>query len=162
LGALYALMTAILTGRAELYVHQMHLRQTRKEILNLLWVFGRYGEAEAEGTPLAISSETHWARADFRSVVRKRDNTLHTTTTRAIERLADFGVRVEHVPVARKAWRLTMSFDEEAGGPAAMGALQRYVAGLLDAYGEPEYAGSSRYKGQAYERFSRADMRVLC
>ncbi|MFQ5911519.1 MAG: hypothetical protein ACE5IJ_12495, partial [Thermoplasmata archaeon] len=74
--------------------------------------------------------------------------------------LQRYGVRFEHIPV-KKEYRLEISFYKRAGGVAAQTALRRYVTTLVERHGEPEYAGASRFKGEAYAQFSKADMRVL-
>jgi hypothetical protein len=48
-----------------------------------------------------------------------------------------------------------------AGGVPVLQALKHYVTALVDTFGEPDYAGRARYKGEAYVRFSKADMGVL-
>jgi hypothetical protein len=159
--SLYDLLIAILTGRAEPYVRQIRLHQRRKELLNLLWVFGRYGQPSEDGAGLVIDGRVHGARKAFSNVVRKRDNSLHTSTRTAVQLLGDFGVTIEHLPLTRKAWLLEMALDDQAGGQEVLTALCDYVGALIEAHGEPKYAGSSRYRGEAYYRFSRADMTDL-
>jgi hypothetical protein len=156
--ALHGLMADMLTGRGDLRVQQVMMQKRRKELLNLFWVFGRHGELDEKGTWLVIDGRIHGSRKDFANIVRKRDNTLHTSTAEGVELLRNFGVRVEHAPLTKKTWRLRLSLDDGAGGVAAMRALQGYVGSLIDGFGEPEYAGSSRYKGEAFARFCRADM----
>jgi hypothetical protein len=48
-----------------------------------------------------------------------------------------------------------------AGGVPILQALKHYVTALVDTFGETDYAGRARYKGEAYVRFSKADMGVL-
>ena len=55
-------------------------------------------------------------------------------------------------------WLFKLSFAKCAGGQTALEALKRCVAGLVAQYGEPTYAGSCCYKGEAYARFARADI----
>jgi hypothetical protein len=52
-------------------------------------------------------------------------------------------------------WLFKLSFDERTGGQTVLEALKRYVAGLVEQHGEPTYAGSCRYKGEAYARFAK-------
>lgn len=158
LRAVYELLAHILTGQATLYVRQIRLQQRRRELLNWLWVFGCFGEFQEAEFQLVIDGRLHGARKGFLPIVRKRDNTLHTTARLARELLWELGATIEHTPLTRKAWLLTMSLSATAGGAEALQALCRYVQGLVDAYGEPKYVGSSRYAGEAFERFSKADM----
>jgi hypothetical protein len=141
-------------------VRQMLLRKKRPSLLNLLWVFGRYGELQDGEEPhLLIDGNTSDSPKPFTNIVRKRDNTFHGGSTICVELLRDFGVEVEHVALSRKDWLLKMSVEDRAGGDALMKMLMCYAHKLVESYGEPEYAGSARYKGEAYARFSKADMR---
>jgi hypothetical protein len=74
--------------------------------------------------------------------------------------LEDLGARWEFASL-RDGWLFKLSFDERAGGQPALEALKCYVARLVEQHGEPTHAGSSRYKGEAYSRFARADMAGL-
>jgi hypothetical protein len=162
--ALHGLLERVLSGRAELYVRQVRLQQRRREILNLLWLFGRYGQLAEDGSQLVIDGRAQAARKGISQasiVVRKRDNTLHGSAALAAQLLQDLGVTVSHVPLARNAWRLTAVCEDRAGGTPALEALGRYVQRLVERHGEPKYIGSSRYRGEAYERFSTADMSDL-
>lgn len=156
--ALHGLMASVLTGRTGLRVQQVILHKRRKEILNLFWVFGQYGVLDETRRWLVIDGTTYGSRKAFTGIVRKRDNTLGASTADGVGLLQGFGVRVEHVPLTRKTWQLKLSLDRSAGGVTAMRALQGYVASLIDSFGEPEYVGSSRYKGEAFAKFSRAEM----
>jgi hypothetical protein len=79
----------------------------------------------------------------------------------SVELLNDFGVTIQHIPLTKKTWQLTMLIEEDVGGVAILKALKHYCERLLEAYGEPTYAGSNRYKGEAFERFSKLDMQIL-
>lgn len=159
--ALHKMLTRILSGQADLYVRQIRLQQRRRDLLKLLWLFGRHGQPAEDPVRLVIDSRKHGAQKEFSSIVRKRDNTLHGGAALAVELLQVQGIAVEHLPLARNAWRLEATFDDKAGGALAMAALGRYTQQLVEAHGEPKYAGRSRYLGEAYERFSRADMSDL-
>jgi hypothetical protein len=160
--ALYDLLAGILTGRAEIFVEQATLRKQRHSILYYLWLFGRYGRFPEENpTILAIDSDPHGPSKEFTNAVRKRDNALHSAARVSVRLLQDFGVTLEHVPMGKRDWLLKMSVVEEAGGVHTMEALQAYTAALVEEYGEPTYRGASRYKGDAYTHWSRADLRVV-
>lgn len=160
--ALHRLLADILSARAELYVQQMVLKKRRPVIWNLLWVFGRHGKlVDGDDPHLVIESETLGSLPEFKNIVRKRDNALHGSAAIAAELLHDFGVKIDHIPSTSKDWLLRMTFDDPAGGAAGLRALKRYVTRLIERHGAPTYAGSSRYKGEAFSRFSKADMRPL-
>lgn len=161
LRALHKLMESVLRARAVLYVEQMVLKKHRHELLNLFWAFGRYGDFAPDSAQLVIDGGKYGSQPTFKNIVRKRDNTLHSGLARSAELLQGLGVRVEHVPLTKQSWMLRMGFDEAAGGVAGLRALKRFAAELVEMHGEPIYAGNSRYKGEAYARFSKADMRGL-
>lgn len=147
--ALYRLLAAIRSAPAETYARQALIRRRMQHMLKIMWAFGRFGEfAEEGGSHLVIDGKTCGARAEFKSIVRKRDNALHGTAAQCFGILREHGVRGEHVPLG-KGWLLKMSFDDEAGGAPALKALKSYAA-KLEEYGE-----------EAFKRFSKADMRVL-
>jgi len=161
LRAVYDLLTAILQGRAEVYARQLALKLSRKSLLAMLWIFGAHGETSGDGAHLVIARNVRDQEPDFSTFVRKRDNVLHSTAVASIALLANLGANVEHIPQPSKAWLLRLSLQSAAGGPPALRALQRYTAALIEEDGRPDYAGSSGYKGEAFQRFSRADMRVM-
>jgi hypothetical protein len=159
---LHRLMARILGGRSELYVRQVLLRKRRHTILNILWAFGRYGQIrEMNGDQLIINSADHDEPGVLANIVRKCDNALHGGAALSARLLADFGLAMQHTALNKRDWRLTLSLEEEAGGREAMKALRCYTASLVAQYGEPVYRGGSRFKGDAYSRFSQADMRGL-
>jgi hypothetical protein len=157
LRSLHGVFVNVLTAPAETYAKQIIIKRLRKTLLNTLWIFARFGELK--NRELVVDGSAHGRRDDLRNIVRRTDNTLHASTTAAARILEDYGVRFKHVPV--KKYALKMSFDKSAGGIEGLKALRRYGAALIEKYGEPEYAGASRFKGEAYAQFSKADMRVL-
>lgn len=161
LEALHGLMSDILTGKADLCVKQMELKKRRKEILNLLWAFGCYGELSADGSQLAIASQDCGSQPTFINIVRKKDNTLHISVATSVSLLADFGIIIKHEPLSKKEWLLTMAMSDQVNGRSRLEALKSYVTHLIKIFGEPEYAGSSKYKGEAYDRFRRLDMQAM-
>jgi hypothetical protein len=136
------------------YAEQAILTERRRNLVRLVWAFGRYGEpAEEDGTSLVLDAETYLAQK-IESEYAKLQGYMET--------LAEHSVHCEHFPLVeegwrtprgslrRKGWLLSMSFGDEVGGVAALEALRRYATRLDERYG----------KG-AFRRFSRADMRVL-
>jgi hypothetical protein len=145
LEAIYDLMSDVLSGKTDLYVKQMLLKKRRSEILNLFWAFGRYGELSADGSQLAIASQDCGSQPTFINIVRKKDNTLHTSVATCASLLAE----------------LAMSLNDQVDGRYRLGALKSYVTHLIEIFGEPEYAGRSSYKGEAYDNFKRVNMQVM-
>ena len=156
--ALHGLFVKVLSAPADILARQIIIKRARKNFLNLLWVFGRFSELKKG--QLVVDGGVHGSRDDLRNIVRKRDNTLHVPMRLAARILQNWGVHFEHVPV-KKEYLLKMSFDKSAGGVDAMKALRRYTTTLVEKHGEPKYAGASRFKGDAYAQFSKADMRVM-
>jgi hypothetical protein len=136
------------------YAAQARLQRVRRDLLKMLWAFGLSGERDDEGgARLVIDGKTYL------------EQKIHSGRDRAeeyFEALANFSVRCELVPepdarwltptgaLRKQGWSMTLSFDDEAGGEAALKGLQRYAVALDEAYGK-----------QAFRRFARADMRVL-
>lgn len=160
--SIHHLLATFISAPAETYAQQEALRRRRSNILLILWVFGHLGElVTRQGTQLVIDSVDCGPRPDCSSVIRKRDNTLHIAARQSIAEMANYGAHVSHTPIGPEHWFLSMSFDRRAGGSRAIKALKRYVTALVREYGEPLYSGSSRYKGKAFELFSRVDMNIL-
>jgi hypothetical protein len=160
--SVHHLLATLISAPTETYAQQEILKRGRNNILLILWVFGHLGElATKQGTLLVIDSIDCGDRSECDSVIRKHDNSLQIAARQSVAVLAGFGVQVNHTPIGPDHWILSMSFDRRAGGSRAVKALKRYVAVLISEYGEPVYSGASRYKGKAFQLFSRADMRVL-
>lgn len=159
--ALYQLMVDVLTGRTDRYVRQVMLKKRQPLILTLLWVFGRYGDLTTDDSQLVIDGAAHGSLADFDAIVRERDNALHGAAAVSVGLLQDLNVRVEHEPLTKKTWRLRMLVADDAQGSCILEALKDYTSTLVEAHGEPVYAGSGRYRGEAFACFSKADMQCL-
>jgi hypothetical protein len=160
LKSLHNLLSKIITAQAATYARQVIVRKRKDLLLSILWIFGLYGGLKRmTGTTLVISSKKD-APGDANLIVRKKDCALHIYAVQSFGILKSYGVRAEHNS-KKKEWELTLRFNKKAGGPVALRALQRYVRGLVKKHGRPKYAGSSRYKGKAFELFSKADMNIL-
>ncbi len=152
--ALHRVLEAMGSAEGVSYAGQARLKKRRRQLLKILWAFGLFGEPEEEGGPgLRIEGEVYLAQKMRSSYSRLKG---------LVKTLERHGVRCEHVPLKGKrwltpggalrksGWYMNMSFDDEAGGRAALKALQKYSAALREEYAE----GGFRY-------FSKADMRVL-
>ena len=156
--SIQTLLTKILEARADTYARQMKIRNRRPLMLNLLWVFGRYGKLK--GRYLIIDGKTFGSLPDFNNLIRKYDNTLQSYLKQSKRILRKLGVGVEYIPV-KKYWLLKLTLDKQAGAIPALKALNIYVTKLVKKYGKPVYAGASRFKGKAFTLFSVADMQIL-
>jgi hypothetical protein len=136
------------------YAEQTILKRQRQDLVKLLWAFGLQGQPAPEGGPhLALDAEDYLAQ---------KIGSDYSKLQGYMEILAEHGVQCEQVPLIeegwrtprgslrRKGWLIKMSFDEKAGGAAALGALRSYATRLDEQHG----------KG-AFRRFSRADMHVF-
>jgi hypothetical protein len=160
LKALHNLLYKINVAHAATYARQIIVKRRKDLLLSILWVFGLYGRSvKSNGATLVISSEED-AAGYVNIIVRKRDSAVHTYAAQSFRILKGYGVRVEHIS-KKKEWKLVMRFNKKAGGPVALAALQRFVRTLVKRYGRPKYAGSSRYRGKAFELFSRVDMSIF-
>ena len=122
---------------------------------------GCYGEMQNGGSGcLVLDSAKHGTRPQCKWLVIERDNSLHTAVRQGADLLKEHGVDWDYGSRGG-GWALRLSFKKKAGGSASLKALKRYALALAKKHGEPEYAGSSRLKGKAYDLFSKADMRVL-
>jgi hypothetical protein len=129
------------------------LKKRRRHLLKMLWAFGRFGELEEGGSRLVLDSETYLAQ---------KIQSNHSAVMDYFEALSEQGVHCELVPLVKEGWRtpkgtlrkagwlMRVSFDDDAGGDAALEALRSYVAMLDGEYGK-----------RAFRYFSKADMRVL-
>jgi len=160
LEALHQLIKAINAVEAETLVMLERLKGRRQYLLKLLWAFGRLGKVREEGgLHLVLDGEVYYEQ--------KLAGNYSRLVKRHLQALADHGVRCEVVPLGEgwllpsgwmrrrgktwdKGWLMKMAFDDKAGGPAALRALQTYAAKLDEKHGKA-----------SYRRFAQADMRVL-
>lgn len=160
LAALHQLLERILSAMTDTYARQILLKRRRPHVLGLLWVMGLYGEVEREEPPtLVLDGTVHGQRRECSWLVRKRDNAIHRAVQQAAGLLEDFGVTVQFQPLEAN-WFLKLYLDDAVGGDQALRALKQYAVALVEKHGEPEYAGSCKLRGEAFVRFSRADMRL--
>jgi hypothetical protein len=161
LAAVHKLIVDIQSARADTPARQLMCKRRRPHMLGLLWAAGCYGDlVENERVQLVLDSTVHGERPETSWFVRKRDNAFFGAVHQAAQILQELGVRWEFASL-RHGWLFKISFDERAGGQPALDALKCYVSGLVKQHGEPTYAGNSRYKGEAYARFVRADMQGM-
>jgi hypothetical protein len=130
-------------------------------VLGLLWVLALYGETEGEyADQLVLDGGLFGSRKECGWLVRKRDTSLHVAVEQAMEIMQKHTISFEFAP-SQDGWTLKMNFHQEMGGRRTISALKQYVVGLSKLFGEPVYAGSCRFTGEAFARFSKADMSAL-
>jgi len=151
---LHRLISAVERVDGITWAQQAVRKKRRRRLLKMLWAFGLFGERKEEAGPyLVIDSETYLAQ---------KIASYYATVKSCFERLDRYGVHCEHVPLAEEGWLtptkglrksgwfMKMSFGDDAGGAAALNALQEYAAALSEKHGK-----------LAFRRFSSADFRVL-
>jgi hypothetical protein len=159
--SLHELLSNILSGRAYLYVRQIILKRRKPHMLGILWVIGLYGEFQKGKTDsLVLDSQKHGVKKEYSWLVRKRDTAFFGSSKEAVKLLRGLGVNIDFER-RDKNWRFTMSFDKKAGGNAALHALKVLAERLVEEHGEPVYVGNTRFKGDAFKLFLKADMRIL-
>ena len=162
LKSLHRLLSAMITAPAPTYALQETLKRRKNHIMLILWAFGYLGEMVSKPVAsLVIDSVDCGDRRECNTVIRKRDNSLQVPARQAAAILDTYGVHLDHTPIGSEHWIVSLSFDRQAGGSRALKALQYYVKALVSKHGEPVYTKASRYKGKAFDLFSRADMNLL-
>ena len=144
------------------FAQQQRLKNRIPHFLRFLWIFGRFGDLKTEdGVHLVVDAKTYIDN-------RGSEKTLATWSfvkDVIIKILSEFGVRCERVVLKGakekdlvtpggylrgKGWVVMMTFDEKAGGVAALRALKNYSKKLDEKYGK-----------KAFRYFAKIDMRVL-
>jgi len=157
---IHKLLASVVSPHADTYARQLRLKRRRRHILGLLWVMGVYGDLSKDGSQLALDSKKHGSQTGCKWLVRKRDVTLYDTVEFCLKILHGFGMRY-NFETSKRDWTLEIHFTKKAGGSNTLKAFKKYVEKLVEEYGKPEYMWASRFKGEAFTRFKKADMRVL-
>jgi hypothetical protein len=160
LASLHRLLKEIVMAQAPTYARQIIVKRRKDLLLSILWIFGLYGDLNRKNREVLVITSKKDTPRDVHVIVRKKDNRIHMYAAQSFMILKSYGVRAA-LDSKKKEWKLILYFGKKAGGPTALKTLQRYVRTLVKKYGRPKYAGSSRYKGRAYELFAKADMRIF-
>jgi hypothetical protein len=144
------------------FAQQNTLEHRRAYVLRYLWILGSYGKLENSKTGhLAVDAESYEANRGN----EKRLAIWSFMKDNVIEVLSEFGVSCELVALEgvrgedlqtgtgylrSRGWVMTMSFEENIGGVAALKAFQTYAQKLDGKYGK-----------KAFQHFADADMQIL-
>ncbi len=144
------------------FAQQQTLEKRMAHILRFLWILGCYGEIEKKnGGNLTVNAKTYISNRGSEKSLAIWSFVRETI----FKTLQEFKVQCERVPLKAtkeenlatgtgylrsKGWIIKMSFEEKAGGFAAVQALQSYAKRLNAKYGK-----------KAFQHFSEIDMRVL-
>lgn len=151
---LYHLLSVLEISDDVPYSRKFTLEKNRKQLLKILWAFGRFGELnEADGTYLVLSSEVYTSQ---------QINSYYSKVQDYIGLFEKYGVHCEIVPLQEKGWvtptgalrntgwLMKLTIDERMGGSLTIKALKNYALKLDEKYGD-----------NAFRYFSKADMRSL-
>jgi len=154
LAEIHRLLEAIATAaHATTKSEQAAMREARYGMWGVLWSLGLTGELLDENPP-CLYMEKRAARARGQHMP---DGPWATDLMRF--RMPGVTADVADKKLTSpKNWEIRLRFDGPEGGLQVLQALQWYVRALVAAYGPVEFVGSRRYKGEAYDRFVRADM----
>lgn len=158
---LYDILKNLLIAKSKTYARQVLLKRRKNHMLGLLWVLGLYGEFKnKKESSLLLDGSIYGSKKECSWLIRKYDNKFHSTIREAVFLFQDFGIKIELAPL-KKSWIIKLSIKEKVGGKETLKALKIYTNKLTSKYGEPVYAGNSRFKGRAFQLFSKADMEIL-
>jgi len=144
------------------YAQQNRLKNRRPVFFRFLYNFGLFGELRDEGgAHLVIDGKSYLANRGSEKTLASWPFVKETI----FRVLPEFGVHCEFVQLENaprkgvttgtgylrdKGWVMKLTFDEYAGGVAALKALKSYTVKLNETYGR-----------KAFRYFSDVDMRVL-
>lgn len=136
------------------YARQFILQKNRKQLLKILWAFGRFGELkEEDGSHLMLDSEIYSSQ---------KISSYYSKVQAYFSLFEKYGVHSEIVPLQetdwvtptgalrKTGWLMKLSFDEKIGGSLTVKALKNYALKL-----------DEKYDKNAFRYFSRGDVRVL-
>jgi hypothetical protein len=136
------------------HARKFTLEKNRKQLLKILWAFGRFGELkEEDGSHLMLGSETYSSQ---------KISSYYSKVQDYIGLIAKYGVHCEIVPLQEKGWvtptgalrntgwLMKLTIDEKISGGLTVKALKNYAAKLDEKYGK-----------NAFRYFSKGDMQVL-
>lgn len=136
------------------YARKFTLEKNRKQLLKILWAFGRFGELKKEDeSHLVLDSETYSSQ---------KISSYYSKVQDYFRLLEKYGLHCEIVPLQEKGWMtptgalrntgwlMKLAIDEKIGGGLTVKALKNYALKLNEKYGKNTF----RY-------FSKADMRIL-
>ena len=151
---IYQILSSLEVYKNVSYARQSVLKKNRKQLLKLLWTFGRFGELRKEGGMHFKLSSKDYANQKISSYHSKVQDYFHL--------LEKYGVQCEIVSIKGKRWLTTggalrkegwlmkMSFTKNLDNDSTFKALRNYTMLL-----------NEKYSKNAFRYFSRADMRVL-
>ena len=136
------------------YARQFILEKNRKQLLKILWAFGRFGELKDEDdSHLVMDSETYSSQ---------KISSYYSKVQEYFRLLENCGMHCEIIPLQEKkwltqtgalrntGWLITLSFDKRIGGGLTTKVLKNYVSILNEKYGK-----------NAFRYFLKGDMKVL-
>jgi hypothetical protein len=147
---------------SDAFAQRNTLENRRVHVLRFLWILGCYGKFKNNKTEhLVVDAEVYEANRGSEKKLAiwpfVKDNVIRILSEFGVScRLVALeGVREEDLLTGtgymrNKGWIITMSFEENIGGTAALNALQVYAQSLERKYGK-----------KAFHHFVNADMQIL-
>jgi hypothetical protein len=151
---LYRILVTMEVAANVSYARQFVLEKNRKQLLKILWAFGRFGELKDEdGSHLVLDSETY---------TNQKISSYYSKVQEYFRLLENYGIYCEIIALQEKkwvtptgalrntGWLMILSFDERIGSGLTIKALKNYASILNEKYGE-----------NAFRYFSKGNMRIL-
>jgi hypothetical protein len=151
---IYKILSSLEISKNVPYARFCRLEKNRKQLLKLLWAFGKFGELQEERRSYLI--------LDSKKYIAQKIISYHSEVQYYIQILRKYEIRCEIVPVKDKVWLtpggalrkegwfMQMSFTNNKDNSSIIKALKRYTMHLYENYGKT-----------AFRYFSKVDMRVL-
>lgn len=149
---LHKIIAALEVNKQISFARKFTLEKNRKQLLKILWAFGKLGELkEDDGIYLILSSEAYSSQ---------KISSYYSKVQHYSQQFEKHGVQCEIIPLQEKewlthtgalrnaGWLMKLSFAGEIGGGSTVKALKNYALMLDEKYGN-----------NAFQYFSKGDMR---
>jgi hypothetical protein len=148
----YYYIKKIFEAETKTYYEQINFESKKQIFINLLWNFGQYGEII--NNKLIIRQKLKTQPKSFSTIIRKKTNSFHSSLEEMLPTLKNKKVDVSLKKLSKEEWEMSLSLNENL---EHLFILKEFVLKLIKEYGEPEYIGKSKYKGNAFKAFSKLD-----
>lgn len=136
------------------YARKFTVEKNRKQLLKILWTFGRYGELKVnDKSYLVLDSETF---------SNQKISSYYSNVLNYMRLLKKYGIICEIIPLQetdwltptgalrKSGWFMKLSIDEKVGGDLTINALKNYTLKLEE-----------KHDKNAFRYFSKADFQAL-
>lgn len=150
---LYRIISSIGVEENISYARQNELKKNRKQLLKLLWTFGLYGQLENGGERIILSSENYSSQ---------KNTSYYSRLQGYILMLKKFDLVCEIIPFDKKSWKTPSEALRNKGWYLKLYAKKNTIIELFNVLKNYTESLDRQYGKNAFQYFSRADMRVLC